>query len=187
MATLDLTAAAIGLPLPGEVRDALARAVAGLRAGEHIPPEGYYVSVAEIVEPQPGLLLDRAEAALKALRAVPFQIALDGFATDGGSRPTALMARATLPMGLKDLHKAVGAAVREAGIDLPFQRYEPYVVVAEFPELGPHDLRAVLDFANRRAGFSAGPWPVTELCLHAFPETPQGLAQELRATIPLMG
>ncbi len=176
----------VGIPLPRDVTEILAKAQGGLHAGEPVPPECFYLLIADLGE-QPNLIIDKLRTALEAVGGAPFYVKLEGLGTIGGQRPTELYAEAELPAGLKALHKSVGVVVREAGVELAYQRYTPRVVLAEFPEIGQHDLKQIMSFLSRRQSLSAGPFPVTQYCLYALRETEEGTVQETISTYELTG
>lgn len=163
-----MVAAAVVLPLPGEVVDALTKALGGLHAGRPVPPEAMSLPLAELGEPSDAVL-DAVRQKLAEVSTGPFWIKLEGLGTLGGNAPHTLYAEADLARGLKDLHTLVGRAVREAGVPLDYQKWTPHVPMARFDALGQHDLKQIMSFLSRRAALSAGPFAVTDFELVALP------------------
>lgn len=181
-----MPAASVVLPLPREVRDLLAKAAGGLHVGRPVAPEALSLPLTELGEPTDEMLGTVAQA-LGAVAPGPFFVSLSGLGTLGGNAPHTLYAEAELSPGLKDLHGLVRRALREAGVAVAYQRWTPHVPLAHFDALGQHDLKQIMGFLSRRAGLSAGPFPVTDFELIALRPGAEGPVREVVQSYALSG
>lgn len=154
----------VGVPIPEEVRAALVKALGGLESGKHVAAENMHVAVAEFGE-QPDWMVDKLIAALNQVEVGPFYVKIEGLGTSGGASPDTVYAEVPEATQLKKLHRQVTRVARVEGVDIPHQNWSPGVTLAHFGELGPHDLKLLLGFCQRRAGLTAGPFPATEFVL----------------------
>ncbi|MEO1492385.1 MAG: hypothetical protein AAFV19_09575 [Pseudomonadota bacterium] len=157
----------IGVPLPRDVVSVLEKAQGGLTVGYKVPPAALHVPVVDLGE-HIGPVIDRLKTELGRVRAAPFYLQIDGLNTEGGSAPSAIYAEVDQPRGLKTMRGAITEAVRDADVPVPYEKYTPMVVLAEFDEMGTHDLKQIMSFLSRRQGLSAGPFPVTAFCLYTW-------------------
>lgn len=178
--------AIVGIPLPREVAQKLAHAQGGLETGEHVEPEAFMLLLAELGD-QPEDRLQAVRNALDAVSSNVFYVEVEGLGTLGGAAPTRVYAEVKLTDPLKELHRQVGAVIRDAGVPLPYQGYTPQIPLAHFGALGQFDLRQIMSFVSRRAGLRAGPFPVTKFALYAVREDEGGELLEQLADYPLSG
>lgn len=181
-----MPAAFVVLPLPREVRDVLATAQGGLHAGSPVPPDQLNLPLADLGD-QPEDRLTAVRTALAEVAPGPFHVKLQGVGTLGGNSPHTLYAEAELSPGLKDLHALVRRALRDVDIVLDYQRWTPHVPIARFEALGQHDLKQIMSFLSRRAGLSAGPFPVTDFELIVHRPGPGGPVTEVIESFALSG
>ena len=183
---MELVHAVIGVPLPRDVIAILEKAQGGLPVGRHVAPKGMHVGLADLGEHLgPGVQSVREK--LHAVESGPFYLSIDGLGTRGGQQPTEVYAEIEKSTGLRNLHKMVGRAVRLAGVELSHERFTPGVAIAHFGDMAQHDLKQIMSFLSRRAGLSAGPFPVTDFALYAVKPAGNGIAYEEIETYPLTG
>jgi RNA 2',3'-cyclic 3'-phosphodiesterase len=175
----------VGIPLPGEVADALEAAQAGIPAGRIVPYENFHVTIAFLGE-QPRPVLEDAHDALAAVRVPGFSLRIDELGVFGGARPRVLFASVAPEPGLAQLHRKVLRAVREAGIELPRERFHPHVTLARFGDgLRGEDAAEMEAFVARRIGLRAGPFPVESFVLYRSHLGRAGPTYEALAEYPL--
>lgn len=175
--------ACVALPIPSEVAEVLEKAQEGLHAGELLPREAFFVTVVDLGEVSAGDLRT-IEGALHEVRQSPFYVKVSGVGTQG-SDPRIVHAETDRAPGMENLHSQVGRALRKAGIPLEISRLAPRITIAEFPEMGQHDMRHIMSFLSRREGMEAGRFPATDFQLIAMHDTEEGLMQETVATYQL--
>ncbi|MEM1160285.1 MAG: hypothetical protein AAGJ28_05080 [Pseudomonadota bacterium] len=181
---MELVEGLIGLPLPQEITGQLEKVQSGLPVGAHLPGSFMHIAIADLGEH----LMSGLNAVAEKLSLVdvgPFYLNVTGVGTLGGNQPTEVYAEIDSARKLLELHKQVGRIVRLAGLDLPHEKYTPRVTLAEIYELEQFDLKQIMGFLQRRSGFSAGPFPVTEICLYVRREDDEGVSQEELARVPL--
>ena len=154
----------VGIPIPGEVRATLEKALGGLDAGDFVAGENMHVAIADLGE-QPDWMVDKLVTALDQVEVGPFYVKIEGLDTSGGASPDTLYAGVEDAGPLKKLHRQVTRVARVEGVDIPHQKWSPGVTMATFGEMGQHDMKLLLGFCQRRAGLSAGPFPATEFVL----------------------
>lgn len=181
-----MTEAIVGIPLPRDVVDVLARAQGGLAVGRHVAPEDLTLSLADLSE-VPDETLAAVRRGLGGVSANAFSLAVEGLDTTGGNAPVAVSAAVPLTPSLKDLHARVGQAVREAGVPLAYQKYTPSIVLSRFAAMGQHDLKQIMSFLSRRSGLKAGPFLVSEFALYAVVAGEDGPRLEVIEDYPLSG
>ncbi|MEM7190216.1 MAG: hypothetical protein AAF439_11450, partial [Pseudomonadota bacterium] len=174
------------LPLPRDLTSQLEKVQGGLTVGAHLPGSFMHIAVADLGEH----LMSGLNAVAEKLPLVdvgPFYLNVTGLGTLGGQQPTEVYAEIDAARKLKELHKQVGRCVRLAGLELPHEKYTPRVTLAEIYELEQFDLKQIMGFLQRRSGFTAGPFPVTEMCLYVRREDDEGVSQEELVRLPLGG
>jgi RNA 2',3'-cyclic 3'-phosphodiesterase len=177
----------VGIPLPGEVADALEAAQAGIPAGRTVPWDNFHVTIAFLGE-QPRPVLEDAHHALEAVRVPGFSLRIEGLGMFGGGRPRVLFAQVAAEPGLARLHRKVLRAVREAGIELARERFHPHVTLARFGDgLRGEDAAEMQAFLARRIGVRAGPFPVESFVLYRSHLGRAGPTYEALAEYPLAG
>lgn len=157
----------VGLPLPRDIVTVLEKAQGGLSVGFKVPPAALHIPVLDLGE-HIGPVIDRLKQELSRVSAAPFYLQIEGLNAEGGSAPTAIYAEVDQPRGLKATRGAITEAVRDADVPVPYEKYAPMIVLAEFDQMGTHDLKQIMSFLSRRQGLSAGPFPVTAFSLYAW-------------------
>ena len=175
----------VGIPLPEEAADALEAAQAGIPAGRVVPHDNFHLTLAFLGE-QPRPVLEDAHDALGGVRTPGFSLRIDGLGMFGGARPRVLFAQVAAEPGLAQLHRKVLRAVREAGIELPRERFHPHVTLARFGDgLRGEDAAEMQAFVARRIGVRAGPFAVESFVLYRSHLGRAGVIYEALAEYPL--
>lgn len=124
----------VGLPLPPDMAEALARRAAGAGVGRAVAADNLHLTLV--------FLDDQPETALAALHEALGQgvlpapvLRLGGLDFFGGGRSRVLAATVAPDPALATLRDRVRAAVRAAGIVLPHDRFRPHVTLVRLP---PH-------------------------------------------------
>lgn len=146
----------IALDLPEALLAPITRLQAGLTVGRIVPEENLHLTLAflgDVSEPQ---AQDVAEA-LMSVRLPPVTLTLRGLDLFGGRRPSVLFVAAE-GEGLQRLHDKVMRAAREAGVELPRERFRPHVTIARFPrEMGAKDQARLGEFLQLNGTFALPP------------------------------
>lgn len=183
---MELVHAVVGIPLPRDVTQALEKAQGGIAVGRPVAAKGMHIGLADLGEHLgPGIQAVREK--LHAVEVGPFYLKIEGLGTRGGQAPTEVYAEVEAASKLKELHKMVGRAVRLAGVELSHERFTPGAAMVRFTDLAQHDLKQIMSFLSRRAGLSAGPFPVTDFALYAVKDDGRAIAHEVIETYELSG
>lgn len=177
----------VGIRLPEDLVDSLVAAQAGLPAGRPVPEENFHVTVAFLGE-HPNPVVEDVHFALEVIRVPPFQLGLSGVGFFGGDRPRVLYAAVMPDPTLIRLRGKVLQAARDAGLDLPRERYSPHVTLARFNSgLTAEEAGKMRDFSARRMGFRAGPVTIDEFVLFRSTLGRNGPSYDELAVYPLKG
>ncbi|MEX2519145.1 MAG: RNA 2',3'-cyclic phosphodiesterase [Paracoccaceae bacterium] len=148
---------------PDEARSRLIALQAGLPAGRLTTEANLHLSLAFFGELDGAAAAD-LHAALGAIRAAPFDLALDGVGAFGGSRPRLLYAGVRPTPGLSHLHAKVAQAARGAGAELPAERYTPHITLKRLKP-GEMPPARVARWLEAGAAFFSGPFRVEAFSL----------------------
>jgi 2'-5' RNA ligase len=173
----------LGLDLPAEVRSALAVQQFLLPLPKKAPVEQLHLTLV-FVAAAPDDALEAAHEAWSALQIAPFPLQLQGLGLFGGDRPRAVWAGLAPSEPLMRLQAKVEQAARRAGLDPEHRRFSPHVTLGHFRPPGFAETAALERAVAGGAGFTAGPWQVTEMCLWQSHLTPQGARHDLLARYP---
>jgi 2'-5' RNA ligase len=154
----------LALPLPDDVRSALAVQQFLLPVPDRLPPETFHITLAFLDE-QPEPVLEEVHNALSALRIADFPVSLSGIGHFGRDRPRSVHAIVVPSPPLMALQEKVEQVARRAGIAVPAQKYVPHVTLARFRTPGADTLPA-LTRAIATARFAAGPFMADRLVLY---------------------
>lgn len=148
---------------PDDARGRLIGLQAGLPDGRLTTEVNLHISLAFFGEVDGAVATD-LHAALGAIRATPFDLALDGVGAFGGARPRLLYAGVRPSPGLLHLQAKVTQAARGAGVELPAGRYTPHVTLKR---LKPGEMRParVARWLEAGGAFFSGPFLVEEFSL----------------------
>jgi 2'-5' RNA ligase len=175
----------VGIPMPEETADRLAAVQAGLPTGRAVAPEGLHLTLAFLGE-QPEPVVEDVHLALGDIRTGPAALVLEGLGMFGGATPRSLHAVVRPDPALSALRKQVQRAAREAGVDLPREKFVPHVTLARFRQgMAPEDLALLHRYVAARMGAVSGRVPVTEFTLYRSHLTSEGAAYEALAEYPL--
>ncbi|HBS50493.1 MAG TPA: RNA 2',3'-cyclic phosphodiesterase [Rhodobacteraceae bacterium] len=174
----------LAIPLPDDLRDALAALQDDLQAGRAVPEENLHLTLAFLDE-QPEEALAALDDELSALSVAPFELVPRGLGVFGGGRPRLLYAALAPSPALDDLHARVLRAVRRAGIELRRERFVPHVTLARFGAgARGTDLERVQHFLARHMAWEGPPLPVTGFGLYHSRLGPGAAVYEELATYP---
>ncbi|MCB4457387.1 RNA 2',3'-cyclic phosphodiesterase [Leisingera sp. McT4-56] len=122
----------VGLPLPDAALDALERVQEGLTAGRHVPAENMHLTLA-FLDDQPEAALQALHQMLAEISVPPLTLTFRGLDTFGGKLPRVLAAEVQKTPELTGLRGQIRGACRQAGVELPRERFRPHVTLARFP------------------------------------------------------
>ncbi len=172
----------VGLALPDDVREHLARFSYGLPDARWIAPENYHLTLRFIGD------VDRHDAAdidssLQGVAADSFEFCLTGLGVFGQGRKTrALFAKADASPGLIHFHSKVESAVVRAGHPPESRKFTPHVTVARFRSANPERLQG---FVERNGLFKTDPITATRFVLFESHLGKGGSVYEELADYPL--
>lgn len=173
----------LGLELPETVRSALAMQQFLLPLPRKSPVEQLHLTLV-FVASAPDDALEAAHEAWSALRLAHFSLHLHGLGLFGGDRPRAVWAGLAPSEPLMRLQAKAEQAARRAGLDPEHRRFSPHVTLGHFRPPGFAETAALERAVAQGAGFAAGPWPVTDMCLWQSHLTPRGARHDLLARYP---
>lgn len=161
-----MTRSFIALGLPEDLHAALRLVQMRLPLPARVEPEDFHLTLAFLGE-QPDHVLQEVHEGLEALHMPPFTLRLTGVNGFGGAKLRLVWAGIAPSDPLMRLQAKVAQVAVRAGIAVKSAGFTPHVTLGRFPTPAP-DLLARLEAAMvAQQGFSAGPWPVTELGLYA--------------------
>ncbi len=175
----------LGLPLPDEVTEDLARRAASAGTGRAIAPGNLHLTLA-FLDDQPLTALAALDAGLRHLVAAPVRLEWGPPDFLGGGRRRVLALTVLPAPELLTLHARVGRALREAGIALPAARFRPHVSLLRLP--ASPDRRAQVRLQGLiMGGALAGLAPVTvgRFALYRSHLASDGARYEILADYPL--
>lgn len=175
----------VALDLPEDVLDALQALQPGLPVGRAMGRDTMHLTLAFAGE-HPQERIEELHDELSRLSAPPFGLQLKGLGSFGGDIPSILFAGVEAEKALEGLARQVRSALRRAGLPVPRDKFRPHVTLARFrPRMGPSELELLNRFVAERAGFRAGPFPVTSFALYESLLHPEGARHRELARYPL--
>ncbi len=155
----------VALALPAALKAQLALlAGGGIPGGRWVPPENYHLTLRFIGEVEPWRAQE-LDAALAAIRAPAFELALRGLGTfEKGGRIHALWVGAEKTEGLAFLQNKVETALQRAGLEPERRRFAPHVTLARTEKAPPEKLIAYVQAHNL---FRAPPVTVDSFTLYS--------------------
>jgi len=158
-------------PPPG-LRVELAAICRGLDDARWTRPEQMHVTL-RFLGSLPISLVGAIAAALAAVDATPFRVAVSGFGVFPSFRsPRVLWAGLDPPAPLRELARAIESTLaRTDAVEPEEKEFFPHLTLARFNGIRA---AAVRSWMESRDGFSAGPWEVTEFFLYSSRLTPEG-------------
>lgn len=175
----------VGIAMPEAACEVLEDQQAELRVGRFADPGTFHLTLAFLGEVE-GETQRELHEALERVEAPGFTLRLKGLGTFGSKAPRVLWAGAEASPELLGLQRAVGRAVRRAGIELARERFRPHVTLARFaPRMGAEDLERLRRYLET---YAAAPLPevaVEEIALYRSHLRPGGSVYEVLETYPL--
>ena len=152
----------VGIPLPGDVREALAGLRSGLPGARWAEPRDMHVTlrfIGEVGKPE----AEHIDAALGAVRAPAFELAFSGIGLfQSGSRVRTVWARLERSTLLVHLREKVESAVVRAGLEPERRKFKPHVTLARLKNTPGGRVGA---YVEAQDAFAVGPFPVTGFAL----------------------
>ena len=171
----------VGLSLPDVVRAALSRLQSDLRVGRLVAPENLHLTLAFLDDQD----LPTAEAVnelLEGLKAPAFDLRIAGLDLFDPARPRIVFAAAERSEALVSLRKKVRAAVRDAGVILPRERFRPHVTLARLGrDLPQFELDKLGAFLESHGDFALDPFQIDRFGLFRSILGPDGPEYDLLA------
>lgn len=154
----------VALALPAELKAQLALLAGGIPGVRWVAPENYHLTLRFIGEIE-RWRAEEADAALAAIRAPAFQLALRGVGHfEKAGRIAALWVGAERNDGLTFLQAKVETALQRAGFEPERRRFAPHVTLARTERAPPEKLIA---FVQATSLFRAAPVEVEHFTLYS--------------------
>lgn len=152
----------VGVQLPQDVRDRLARLSSGLPGARWIAPENLHVTLRFIGDAD-GPLEEDIDTALSSVDAPGFPLTLAGIDQFGRGHMahTAWVGIAAQP-ALVHLRDKVESVLVRAGLEPERRKYTPHVTLARLKKTPP---RKIADWAAAIGDINIGPFPITSFQL----------------------
>ncbi|UWQ44781.1 RNA 2',3'-cyclic phosphodiesterase [Leisingera aquaemixtae] len=174
----------VGLPLPDAALDVLERLQEGLTVGRHVSADNMHLTLA-FLDDQPEAVLETLHQSLAEISAPPLTLSFRGLDTFGGKLPRVLAAEVQKTPELSHLRDRVRSACREAGLDLPRERFRPHVTLARFPRhLEAGQVEKIAQYLAGAAGFRLD-CEVERFALFQSTLAPQGARYDMLAEYEL--
>jgi 2'-5' RNA ligase len=152
----------VGLDLPWELKQQLARLVGGLPGARWVPPDNYHLTLRFIGEVPPHRA-EELDLALSALRGRGFTLDLAGVGTFAkAGREVSLWVAAERNPKLEQLHAKVETALQRAGMPPEKRRFSPHITLARLENVPQERLISYVQAHNL---FRAPPLPVHHFTL----------------------
>ncbi|WP_172297536.1 RNA 2',3'-cyclic phosphodiesterase [Pseudoruegeria sp. HB172150] len=147
-------------------RDALESLQDHIKVGRLTDPETYHITLAFLGD-QSDAILDGFHEALESINLSPFTLQLRGLGTFGAKSPKVVWAGLEPNSDLDRLHGKVRGAARQAGIELPRERFRPHVTLARFGDrIDLTELERLKSFLERFNGFPSPPFEIQSFRLY---------------------
>jgi 2'-5' RNA ligase len=152
----------VALALPERVKAQLAALSGGLPGARWVPAENYHLTLRFIGEIE-SWQAEEVDAALAAIRAPRFDLALAGIGTfEKGGRIQSIHITAERGPGLTHLQAKVETALQRVGLPPDRRRFAPHVTLARTDKVETHKL---IGFIQAHSLFRSPPVPVDNFCL----------------------
>ena len=154
----------VALALPAMLKTQLAAMAGGIPGARWVPPENYHLTLRFIGEVEPWQA-EEVDAALAAIRAPRFDLALKGVGTfEKGGRISALWVGAERSEALHHLQGKVETALQRVGLEPERRRFAPHVTLARTDKAPPDKL---VGFVHAHSLFRAPTVPVEQFTLYS--------------------
>ncbi len=152
----------VGIPIPPEQGDMLARRCAGLADARWVDPTNMHLTLRFIGDIDEGAAED-VDASLATVQAPAFDLRLAGFDSFGsGRRMRAVWVGFDPSPALVHLRDKVESAVVRAGFPPEGRKFTPHVTLARLKRTPPADVR---DFIETQDDLALPPFPVRRFAL----------------------
>lgn len=152
----------VALALPALVKTQLAALAGGIPGARWVPPENYHLTLRFIGEIE-AWRAEEVDAALAAIRAPRFELALAGIGTfEKGGRIQSLYVPAEPSEALARLQRKVETALQRIGLEPERRRFAPHVTLARTDRAETHKL---VSFLQAHALFRPPPLAVEHFTL----------------------
>lgn len=152
----------VALALPEEVKDRIAALAGGIQGARWVPPANYHLTLRFIGEVE-SWQAEEVDAALAAIRAPRFELALAGIGTfEKGGRIQSIHVTAERNDGLTRLQAKVETALQRIGLEPERKRFAPHVTLARTDKADTHKL---IGFIHAHSLFRTAPVPVDNFVL----------------------
>ncbi|NSY39449.1 RNA 2',3'-cyclic phosphodiesterase [Leisingera sp. ANG59] len=176
----------VGLQMPDAALDALERVQEGLTVGRHVPAENMHLTLA-FLDDQPETVLQTLHQVLAEISAPPLQLTFRGLETFGGKLPRVLAAQVRKTPELTHLRDRIRGACRQAGIELPRERFRPHVTLGRFPRhLEAGQVEKIARYLAEASGFRLD-CEAESLALYQSTLAPDGARYDVLAEYRLEG
>lgn len=174
----------LGLELPAEIRDILAREQLFLPLARPVAAEQMHLTLAFMGELAPPTV-EAVDEELHRIRQQPFSLMLEGFGLFGRKSPRVIWAGVAPSAALEALQARVTNAARRAGCTIPRGRFVPHVTIGRFADPPLAVAMRIERAVAAQAGFRAGPWQVDDMVLWQSRLHPAGARHLELARYPL--
>lgn len=152
----------VALALPSVVKAQLSALAGGIPGARWVPPENYHLTLRFIGEVE-SWRAEEVDAALAAIRAPRFDLALAGVGTfEKGGRIQSLHATGERSEALARLQGKVETAMQRIGLEPERKRFAPHVTLARTDRAETHKL---VGFVQAHSLFRTPPVPVDSFYL----------------------
>ena len=152
----------VALALPGEVKTRLSTLAGGIPGARWVPPENYHLTL-RFIGPVQGWQAEEVDAALAAIRAPRFELALAGVGTfEKAGRIQSLHVTAERSEALARLQTKVETALQRVGLEPERKRFAPHVTLARTERA---ETAKLVGFVQTHSLFRTPPVPVEHFTL----------------------
>ncbi|WP_270938213.1 RNA 2',3'-cyclic phosphodiesterase [Falsiroseomonas oryzae] len=152
----------VALALPALVKTQLGALAGGIPGAKWVPPENYHLTLRFIGEIEPWRA-EEVDAALAAIRAPRFDLALAGIGTfEKAGRIQSLYVPAERSEALARLQGKVETALQRVGLEPERRRFAPHVTLARTDKA---ETGKLISFVQAHALFRPAPVPVEHFTL----------------------
>lgn len=152
----------VALALPALVKAQLSALAGGIPGAKWVPPENYHLTLRFIGEIEPWRA-EEVDAALAAIRAPRFELALAGVGTfEKGGRIVSLHVTAERSEALSRLQSKVETALQRIGLEPERRRFAPHVTLARTEKA---DTAKLVGFVQSHSLFRTPPLMVEHFTL----------------------